>query len=318
MKKFTNKNVLKEIKSTNKLIIIGVIILVVGIALGLWGGYEIEQNSENAKSFSELLLSDEEKEGQIAAVDVTYVPYQFAVQDGNDNSYYIVMDDDYMYVAYMPTATFNSLNRENIADNPGKIEGMTKLATREIKELAVEAYNEAVEDDDYKITVADYESYFGSVYLDASEDALSDVGSLQITGCMLCLIIGFVIVLIGVIRKIQFNNSVNKMDEELIEKLEAEMSASDAFYYEKTHLYLTKNYIINFQGRFKVIEYRDVIWMYAMNYRTNGIKTSQSINIMDVKGKVTSIATINIVTKEKKEIYNEIWNTIASKNTNIL
>ena len=93
---------------------------------------------------------------------------------------------------------------------------------------------------------------------------------------------------------------------------------ADAFYYEKTHLYLTKNYIINFQGRFKVIEYRDVIWMYAMNYRTNGIKTSQSINIMDVKGKVTSIATINIVTKERKEVYDEIWNTIASKNTNIL
>ena len=109
-----------------------------------------------------------------------------------------------------------------------------------------------------------------------------------------------------------------KMDEDLIEKLDNEMNDADAFYYEKTHLYLTKNYIINFQGRFKVIEYRDVIWMYAMNYRTNGIKTSQSINIMDVKGKVTSIATINIVTKEKKEIYDEIWNTIASKNKNIL
>ena len=109
-----------------------------------------------------------------------------------------------------------------------------------------------------------------------------------------------------------------KMDEDLIEKLDNEMNDTDAFYYKKTHLYLTKNYIINFQGRFKVIEYRDVIWMYAMNYRTNGIKTSQSINIMDVKGKVTSIATINIVTKEKKEIYDEIWNTIASKNTNIL
>ena len=108
------------------------------------------------------------------------------------------------------------------------------------------------------------------------------------------------------------------MDEDLIEKLDNEMNDADAFYYEKTHLYLTKNYIINFQGRFKVIEYRDVIWMYAMNYRTNGIKTSQSINIMDVKGKVTSIATINIVTKGKKEIYDEIWNTIASKNTNIL
>ena len=62
MKKFTNQNVLKETKNNNKIIIIGVIILVFGIALGLWGGYEIDKTSENAKSFSELLLSDEEKE----------------------------------------------------------------------------------------------------------------------------------------------------------------------------------------------------------------------------------------------------------------
>ena len=221
-------------------------------------------------------VSDEEKENQIAKLDVTPVPYQFAVQDGNDNSYYIVMDEDYMYVAYMPTSTFNSLNREDISENPGKIEGMTKLATREIKELAVEAYNDAIEDENYKITVADYDNYFGSVYLDASEDALLDVGSLQMTGCMICLIIGLASLLTGIIKKVHFNISVKKMDEDLIEKLDNEMNDTDAFYYEKTHLYLTKNYIINFQGRFKVIEYRDVIWMYAMNYRTNGIKTRQT------------------------------------------
>ena len=73
-----------------------------GIALGLWGGYEIDKTSENAKSFSELLLSDEEKENQIAKLDVTHVPYQFAVQDGNDNSYYIVMDEDYIKSAVCP------------------------------------------------------------------------------------------------------------------------------------------------------------------------------------------------------------------------
>lgn len=30
------------------------------------------------------------------------------------------------------------------------------------------------------------------------------------------------------------------MDEDLIEKLDNEMNDADAFYYEKTHLYLTK------------------------------------------------------------------------------
>ncbi len=213
MKKFTNQNVLKETRNNNKIITIGIIILLFGIVLGIWGGYEIDKTSENAKSFSELLLSDEEKENQIATADVMYVPYQFAVQDGNNNSYYIVMDEDYMYVAYMSNATFNALNREDISENPGKIEGMTKLATREIKELAVEAYNDAIEDENYKITIADYDNYFGSVYLDASEDALSDVGSLQITGCMTCLIIGFAALLTGIIKKVHFNISVKKIKD---------------------------------------------------------------------------------------------------------
>lgn len=35
MKKFTNQNVLKETKNNNKIIIIGIIILLFGIALGL-------------------------------------------------------------------------------------------------------------------------------------------------------------------------------------------------------------------------------------------------------------------------------------------
>ena len=121
MKKFTNQNVLKETRNNNKIITIGIIILLFGIVLGIWGGYEIDKTSENAKSFSELLLSDEEKENQIATADVMYVPYQFAVQDGNNNSYYIVMDEDYMYVAYMSNATFNALNREDISENPGKL-----------------------------------------------------------------------------------------------------------------------------------------------------------------------------------------------------
>ena len=85
MKKFTNQNVLKETKNNNKIIIIGVIILVFGIALGLWGGYEIDKTSENAKSFSELLLSDEEKENQIDEKDDDVIPISDSVETKKPN-----------------------------------------------------------------------------------------------------------------------------------------------------------------------------------------------------------------------------------------
>lgn len=53
------------------------------------------------------------------------------------------------------------------------------------------------------------------------------------TGCMICLIIGLTSLLIGIIKKVHFNISVKKMDEDLIEKLDNEMNDADAFYYEK-------------------------------------------------------------------------------------
>lgn len=40
--------------------------------------------------------------------------------------------------------------------------------------------------------------------------------------------------LTGIIKKVHFNISVKKMDEDLIEKLDNEMNDADAFYYEKT------------------------------------------------------------------------------------
>lgn len=318
MGKFTNVNIKKEMKKLNKNLIISVIALVVGIALGFWSYYEVDKAHQNARTLNEIIVDEsKDKENKIATVEVKYVPYQFAVQEGNDNSYYIVMDDTYMYIAYMPSYTFNALNREDINENSSVLAGTTKLTTRAIKELAVEAYNESVEEE-YKITIADFEDYFGSVYLDTTVTGDDDIAVFQELGCFMFTIGGLFGLVICGIQKFRFSRSIKKMDEDLIEKLDNEMNASDAFYYEKLHLYLTKNYIVNFQGSFKVIDYKDIIWMYAMNYRTNGIKTSQSIRVMTKDGKNHQIAAINVISKAQKEMYEEIWNTIASKNGTIL
>ena len=57
--------------------------------------------------------------------------------------------------------------------------------------------------------------------------------------------------------------------------------------------------------------------MYSYEQRTNGIKTSQAIRVMNNEGKTYTIATITAMTKAQKAVYDEIWNTIISKNSNI-
>ncbi|MFR7666282.1 MAG: hypothetical protein ACLU2J_02990 [Clostridia bacterium] len=61
MKKFTNQNVLKETKNNNKIIIIGIIIFLFGIALGLWEVMKLIKLVK-MQNLNKLLLSDEEKE----------------------------------------------------------------------------------------------------------------------------------------------------------------------------------------------------------------------------------------------------------------
>ena len=318
MEKFTNENVKKERKRLNRNILLNVLILIIGLALGLWANYIVEDARNNVKALNEIIVEqNEDKEDKIAKVNVHYVPYQFAVQEGNENSYYIVMDEQYMYIAYLPEYKFNELNKEDITENPVELKGRTRLVSREIKELAIAAYNEAVEDE-YKITMADFDDYFGQVYLEATATYEDNIAEVQRLGFFIFTIVGIVGLVITIRQRIKFGNSIKNMDEYLIEKLNNEMNDKDAFYYDKVHLYLTKNYVINFQGIFKVIEYKDIIWMYSMQLRTNGIKTAKAINIMAKNGKVYTIANIDIVTKSKKELYDEIWNTIASKNPNMV
>lgn len=316
MKKFTNVNILQEMKRLNKNIVIAFVLIVVGIALGVWSYFIIQEAYNTAKPLNDIIMSEEDQEYKVATLNIQRKPFQFAIQDGNPNSYYIVMDDTYMYIAYMSEYDYTLLNKEDIKENPVQVKGITKLISQEIKELALEAYNEGLEEEE-QLTMADFDSYFGNIYLDITQED-SEIAIFQTIGSMLFLLLGTILLIVFVVQKIHFNTNIKKMEEDFIEKLDEEMNSSNAFYYKNTHLYLTENYIINFGGMFKVISYKDIIWMYSMVYRTNGIKTKQSIKVMTKNGKTYEIAAIDVLTKAKKEIYDEIWNTIISKNNNII
>lgn len=80
MGKFTNANITKEMKRLNKNLIISVIALVVGIALGFWSFYEVDKAHQEAKTLNEIIVDEsEDKDNKIATVEVKYVPYQFAI-----------------------------------------------------------------------------------------------------------------------------------------------------------------------------------------------------------------------------------------------
>ena len=101
-----------------------------------------------------------------------------------------------------------------------------------------------------------------------------------------------------------------EIDNETLEK--------DAFYYANIHLYLTPNYIVLMDGTFQVIPYSNLLWLYKYEQRVNGIKSTKSIVGVTTDGKSHNIAVVPALTKKYMEIYEEVFNTICSKNEEML
>lgn len=268
-------------------------------------------------NLNSIIISSKEKEDKLAFLNIQSKPYKFAVYDDTKNSYYIVSDGQYLYVVFMSPEDYQKLDKKDTHNSPVRVKGVTKTTTKEIKKLAIEAYNRTLQENDKKLTISDYDHYFGAVYLDMITTSTT-TSLIFLSIFFFIAFFGAVFALSNLFELIGIAYSIKKLEVAKIEELDQEMNSSDAIFYNKANLYLTKNYIISFENRLKVINYKDILWIYLYEQRTNGIKTTQSIKILTNDGKTSTIATIALITKKKKKMYNEIWNTIINKNDQIL
>lgn len=314
MMEFRNESMKKAIKRKNRDLLICILVVIIGIACFFASG-EIDKKVDSEKQDMNTLILSAEKENKKAYVSVAEIPFAFAEDNDGINRYYIITDGQYLYITYMAPSKFEELNKEDISQNPIQIEGITKLIPSDIKSYALDAYNEGLEEE-YQIAEEDFENYFGDIYLDTTSE-YTEMSSILVLAGLTIALIGIISFFIVLAQKLIFSSTLKKMDADEIEKLDDEMNDSSAFYYEKADLCLTNNFVVNFGGKFKILEYKDIVWIYVLERRTNGIKTSKSIKAMTKDGKVHTIATIEFITKAKKETFDEIWNTICSKNPNV-
>lgn len=313
---FTNKNVKKE--ANKKLIYVFICIIVIVASFLFRFGADKQEKTANAAvtDLNSVIVAEEEKEDRKSYLDVASIPYEFAVSDETVNSYYIVSDGRYLYIVFMGPGDFASLNKEDITTNAIRVNGITAKIPNEIKSLALDAYNYGLSDEE-KITLDDFDSYFGSVYLDMTKEQDSTTSMFE-TLFFITLIAGAISLIVTVYNLFKFRRSIKKLDMSTLQELDMKMNDEKSFYYDKAHLYLTDTHVITFADKVSAIDYNDIIWMYPFERRTNGIRTGKAIKIMTNKGKTYTLAYMELITKAKKEIYDEIWNTIVSKNNNML
>lgn len=316
MKRITNEKLKKEINKTNHNLIIGLIAAILAISCFIIGYFDSKQKPKDTTYLNTLIESEsEDVENKESHLKITMTPVLFAKMNNGNIKYYITMDEKYYYIIALTDKEFDKIAKEDLEKNPLTIYGTSKGITSDIADLALEYYNSAVEEE-YQIKKEDFYSKFGDLYLDTTEDS-SLAAVFYVLGGVAML---FSLVFIGTfcIAKNKINKVLKKYEDEELAKIEKEIADEESFHYERARLILTKNYIISFVNGLSIIRYEDIIWLYEYKLKQYGITTQKSIMVMTANKKPKPIISLDGVTRKSKLVFDEITETILSKNKNIL
>ena len=320
MKNLNSIELANPIKKNKKLLIFSLIFLVSIIALIVLGIKNENKKLPKAINMNDLVTNLENKENIHAYIDVNTKPYLFAVYetDGieDDNKFYLVMDyNNYLYILYMSSSNFRKLNIDSISENPIRVSGLTKKIENDIKELAIDAYNEEMGSE--YLTKENFKEYVGLIYLDLEED-IND-SSLYYIGAFISFLVFLVLIIIYLTFSLKNRKTFKKYSKEELEKIGMEMyQVKENNPYYKMNFYLLKDYVVDTSNGIIVLKYEDIIWAYPYEYRYNGLVVNKNIKLYDKENKVYDVANTKYFDKNKEEILQEILKKLKEKNEGII
>jgi len=297
--------------------LIAILILIASIGCFFWYKIEVDNVNNNMKSLSSIIQNQDLKQKYVKTyIKASNIPSLIKEASKKGEAYYIVKDNARSYIVYMNEEDFYHLDRYDITETAIRIEGVTVPMKEEIKELAIDTYNKGLTEEE-KITSANFERYFAPVTFNMTigDEILAPIPFFLF---ILLLSIGLIEFFTNAIYLILFIVSLKKLKNNLSNDLEKEMENAKLYAYKNVSLYLTEHYIINFNGRFKVIRYEDILWMYKYEQRVENVIKTQSIKLFVNDRHTYKLAKAGRTSDKQKEVHNEIWQTIIGKNNKIL
>lgn len=143
---------------------IGFIIVLVFGGLFLTTINDINTSINKRTYLNKIIESSSKKYGKNAYLKIKSISPKFANGEKN-KGYYFVSDGDYNYIVLLDKKTADKIINSDLEKDNIVIEGITKETPDNLKKIALETYNYGYEDHE-KITVKDYSSYFGDIYLE--------------------------------------------------------------------------------------------------------------------------------------------------------
>ena len=200
------KESLKQGKHTSKKFFIIEFICIVVIILSVFiMSDRIEKEKPNATDLSQNGAIGTEA-GKYVYLQIDGLSDEIAIGP-DDEKYYVAINDGVGYIVSLSSVELEELNNiheytyGNIENRPASVNvyGITKEVPDDLKQIAIDFFNEGL-DDEQKITVDQFEDYFGSVLLDTSENPV-DV-SLELILVLISVITLFVTIIIQICNKV--------------------------------------------------------------------------------------------------------------------
>lgn len=297
-------------------LVFGIILFVIGIGIALFGYSEYKDVKDNPVDFYHG------KEEDYSKIDVELMTEYFATDDADNpmEKVYFVLDSENMYIANIDDKTMEKLKdiMEYSYDESGEMEApsvvtiygtLTKIP-EDLKKLAVSSYNDIYgykPTDDYYLSYSDFNKYFGYYYLDTNVGPMNDDLPYILIMAGMFVILGGISIFAFIKNKINSKKCLEVYRED-IDKIEAEINSNTAVDYSKYKYYLTEHYLITFGSGLKVINYKDIVWIYAkeVSYRGSVTKT---IFVVTNDSKVHTVCALNL-NKNTRDLMDEMYQEI--------
>ena len=145
-------------------IFIGLFIVIVFGGLFTTTIKDINKSMNQKIYMNKVIESNSKKNGKNAYIKITSISTMFA-KENNNKGYYFVSDGNYNYIVLLDKKAAGKILDANLENKPVTISGITRETSDELKKIALEVYNSGY-DENEQISIEDYYSYFGDIYLD--------------------------------------------------------------------------------------------------------------------------------------------------------
>ena len=237
----------------------------------------------------------------------------------DDEKYYIAINEKDWYIVSLNSTNLEELKSiqeytyGEIENKPASITvyGITKEVPEQLKEIAIEFYNEGLEDEQ-KITIEQFENYFGSVMLDTSENPVDT--SIELLLILIAIITLFVTIIIQICNKVIRIKTFKYLEKNSYEKeLEKQLedNVEETFFNDK--LIVTKDFLVDTTGEtFVAVKFSDIKWVYTHRLKYYGVVSISNNIIMMLKDGKTQFQCLDTKGKISEE-FDKVFEKICEK-----